>query len=221
MCIHSPKTGFSVCTEDEQTLNRGETDECVDELLENPANIKKTKQNTRNSKKKKKVKRGRKKPKEEYLNIFSTNAAQLKGKIESFKSELKVTNASVFTIQETHYLVKGKFIIEEFEIFEAIRSKVKGGTAIGVKKGLKPVLIEEYSDDFELIVIKIKAGNKDIRIISGYGPQENWPEAARKPFFLALEEEVVKAELAGKSLIIEMDANSKLGPQLIPGDKHQ
>ena len=41
------------------------------------------------------------------------------------------------------------------------------------------------------------------------------------PFFLALEEEVIKAELAGKSIIIEMDANAKLGPDLIHGDKHQ
>ena len=57
--------------------------------------------------------------------------------------------------------------------------------------------------------------------MTGYGPQENWPIAARMPFFLALEEEVVKAELAGKSLIIELDANSKLGPDLIPGDKHK
>ena len=39
-------------------------------------------------------------------------------------------------------------------------------------------------------------------------------------FFLALEEEIVKAELAGKSILIEMDANSKLGPHMIPGDVH-
>ena len=39
-------------------------------------------------------------------------------------------------------------------------------------------------------------------------------------FFLALEEEIVKAELAGKSILIELDANSKLGPQWIPGDMH-
>jgi hypothetical protein len=41
------------------------------------------------------------------------------------------------------------------------------------------------------------------------------------PFFIALEEEVTKAELSGKSLIIELDANSKLGPEIIPGDKHK
>ena len=71
------------------------------------------------------------------------------------------------------------------------------------------------------MVVEVKIGNKEVRIISGYGPQENWPAAARMPFFMALEEEVVKAELANKSIIIELDANSKLGPAIIPGDKHQ
>ena len=89
---------------------------------------------------------------------------------------------------------------------------------IGALKGLSPVLIEEYSSDFELLVFEIKVANRDIRVISGYGPQENWPEVERMPFFLALEQEIVKAELAGKSILIQMDANSKLGPQLIPGD---
>ena len=38
------------------------------------------------------------------------------------------------------------------------------------------------------------------------------------PFFLKLEEEIVKATLIGKSVIIEMDANAKLGPNHIPED---
>ena len=38
--------------------------------------------------------------------------------------------------------------------------------------------------------------------------------------FLALEKEVTKAEIARKNLLIEMDANSKLGPFMVPGDKH-
>ena len=40
-------------------------------------------------------------------------------------------------------------------------------------------------------------------------------------FFLALETEVERAELAGKSVIIEIDANSKLGEKYIPSDPHQ
>ena len=40
------------------------------------------------------------------------------------------------------------------------------------------------------------------------------------PFFLALEQEIIKAELQGKSIFIEMDSNSKLGPQFIQNDPH-
>ena len=178
------------------------------------------KQKNNKNKNKNKTKRGNKKHKSKFINIFSTNAAQLKGKIDSFKAALKATNASIFTLQETHYSHKGRFKIENFDIFEAIRKKDKGGSAIGVNKALKPCLIQEYSDDFELLVIEIKAADKEIRIITGYGPQENWPMAARLPFFLALEEEVIKSEMAGKSTIIQLDANSKLGPDMVPGDSH-
>ena len=119
------------------------------------------------------IKRGKKKSTQKCLTIFSANAAQLKGKIECLKSELKLNDASVFTIQETHYETKGKLRIDGFEIFESIRNKVKGGTAIGVKAALKPVLVEEYSEEFELLVVEVKAGNRNVRIMSGYGPQEN------------------------------------------------
>ena len=65
----------------------------------------------RKNKNKNKVKRGNKKRKDAGLNIMSTNAAQLKGKLNSFKSELKSCNAGVFTVQETHYATKGKLRI--------------------------------------------------------------------------------------------------------------
>ena len=57
--------------------------------------------------------------------------------------------------------------------------------------------------------------------ITGYGPQENLSEVERMSFFLALEQEISRAELAGRSIIIAMDANSKLGPEIIPSDPHQ
>jgi hypothetical protein len=59
-----------------------------------------------------------------------------------------------------------------------------------------------------------------VRIMSGYGPQENWDEEKRLPFFVALEIEIEKSHLAGKSVLIEIDANSKLGPKYITGDPH-
>ena len=71
--------------------------------------------------------------------------------------------------------------------------KVRGGTMIGVPHALNPVLIQEYSGEFELLVVELKIKDKEIRIISGYGPQENWNEVDRMPFFIALEEEINKA----------------------------
>ena len=131
--------------------------------------------------------------------------------------------AGIIILQETHFKRKGKLNkqLGDFEIFESIRKKQKGGTLIAAHKSLDPILIEEYSEDFELLVIEIKLGGKDVRIISGYGPQENWKVCDKKPFFKALEDEIVKANISGKLVYIEMDANAKLGPDVIEGDPHQ
>ena len=156
------------------------------------------------------------------MKLFSTNGAEVVGgKVNSLKSAVRDVKANLITIQETHCRRKGKIQIDDFVIFEAIRKAKGGGTLIACHEDLKPKLIEEYEDDFELLVVEIKANEKDIRVISGYGPQENWPEEKRMPFFVALETEIEKAVLAGKSILIEMDANSKLGNTIIPGDPYE
>ena len=68
---------------------------------------------------KNKVKRGGKNRKETVLCMMSANAAQLKGKLNSFKNELKLSNSAIFTLQECHYATKGKVQIQDFEVFEA------------------------------------------------------------------------------------------------------
>ena len=111
--------------------------------------------------------------------------------------------------------------MDKFHIFEAIRkSKQKGGSMLGVHMDLHPVLVKEYSDMFELLVVEVTVGNTPIRVMTGYGPQEGWDEQERLPFFEALECEIASAELVGKSVIISMDANSKLGTDYIAEDPH-
>ena len=117
------------------------------------------------------------------LNMFTANAAGLKAKVPSLKSELKTLGCGIFSLQETHFRKKGKLNIEEWNIFEAIRKKDFGGTMIGVHQSLDPILIEEYSGDFELLVVEAFIGGKHVRIISGYGPQECWKLEDRLPFF--------------------------------------
>ena len=156
------------------------------------------------------------------LKIFSTNCAGVVyGKLESLKSEVIITGATIVTAQETHCRRKGRIQMPNMVVFKAIRTKKGGGTMCAVREELKPKLIEEYNDPFELLVVEIEVEKKEIRIITGYGPQENMEEGKRLPFFMALEEEVEKASNAGKSIVIELDANSKLGPNYIPGDPHE
>ena len=98
----------------------------------------------------------------------------MKSKLPSFKNELKRSEAGVFMVQETHFARKGKIEIPIFELFESIRKgKEKGGTMIGIHKALNHVLISEYNDPFELVVVEIEIANRHIRFMSGYGPQEN------------------------------------------------
>ena len=71
-----------------------------------------------------------------------------------------------------------------------------------------------------MLVVEIKASNKSIRVITGYGPQENVSTEERMPFFATLEQEIVCAKMANCSIIIQMDANSKLGKEIVPKDTH-
>ena len=89
---------------------------------------------------------------------------------------------------------------------------------IGVHMNLNPVLISEHSELFEMIVVQVKSKGRDIRIMTGYGPQENPNPDLTMPFFSKLEEEIISAKLANKSIIIQMDANSKLGKNIHPLD---
>ena len=156
------------------------------------------------------------------IKMFSANCAGLRnGKLKSLNAEVYNSNSNIVTLQETHFKEKGKIHMDKcFVVFEAIRRKKGGGTAVAIHEDLKPKLIKEYSDEFELLVVEIKTSDTDIRLISGYGPQENLEEEKRQDFFIALETEIDKAELAGKSVIIELDANSKLGKKYIRNDPH-
>ena len=90
-----------------------------------------------------------------------------------------------------------------------------------IHKDLNPVLIKEYNEEFELIVVEVSTHKETIRVMTGYGPQENWNEKDRMPFWLAVDEEISAAEIYGRSVIIQMDANAKLGSTYIKGDPNK
>ena len=111
------------------------------------------------------------------LKIFSTNGAGVVGgKLKSLQAAVLNTNANLVTLQETHSKRKGKIQLVDHVTFEAIRKAKGGGTLISAHKDLNPKLIVQYEDEFELLVVEIELKEKKVLVISGYGPQENWPE---------------------------------------------
>ena len=102
-----------------------------------------------------------------------------------------------------------------------IRKKSGGGGLLtAVHKNLKPVSVSD-EDETEILVVEGKIKNKSVRFINGYGPQDeaNSSDEEKNEFFNRLDVEVKASKLAGTMVCVQMDANSKLGPAYIPGDK--
>ena len=155
------------------------------------------------------------------INLIGANANGLKNKKKSLEHVIEATNSSCVMIQETKLYKKGQINIEGFQAFELIRSdKEGGGLMTAVKEELEPVLVDEGNDDAEILVIEGNMSNFSIRFINAYGPQESDHNSKRLEFFIRLEEEIVKCKDNDKAIIIELDANSKLGSQIIIGDPH-
>ena len=94
-----------------------------------------------------------------------------------------------------------------------------GGLLTAVHRNLSPVSV---SDDKEnILVVQVKIGTKDVRLINAYGPQDSSNEDSTMEFFNDLETEVMRSKLSGAMVCVELDANSKLGSEVIPGDPNE
>ena len=152
--------------------------------------------------------------------FIGCNAAGLLNKMESLKRNVENFKPGVIFIQESKTKRKNKVKIKDYVIFEKIRKNNGGGGLLtGVHKNLEPISVGDETED-EVIVVEAKLANKKVRLINAYGPQEDSNEEIRKSFFLKLDEEIKRAKVAGTLICLELDANSKLGLDLVPGDPH-
>ena len=126
----------------------------------------------------------------------------------------------VIFIQESKLKRKGLIKEDNFVMFEQLRKTSGGGGLLtAVHRNLSPVSV---SDDKEnILVVQAKICTKDVRLINAYGPQENSNEELTIEFFNDLETEVMKSKLSGAMVCLELDANSKLGSEVIPGDPNE
>ena len=149
--------------------------------------------------------------------LLGNNAAGLGNKTESFLRNIEHFKPGVFFIQETKCKVKNKIKHDDYVLFEKHRKSMGGGGLLTcVHKSLEPMCVSEESE-VELLVVQAVIGNRNVRLINGYGPQESGG-SNEDSFFSQLDIEIKRSKLGGNLTCIQMDANSKLGYQFIPND---
>ena len=75
-------------------------------------------------------------------------------------------------------------------------------------------------EEVDLLIIECVLSQRRVRIFNFYGAQEDENDR-RLESFSKLEEEIIKAREDNCGIIIECDANAKLGGGVINGDKHK
>ena len=155
----------------------------------------------------------------EQFSIIGTNSAGLKCKKESFFRMINKYSPSIITIQESKMTKPGLIKIPGYQVFERIRTAKKGGGLLtAADENLDPVLVSTGSDETETMTIQIKVADKNIRIINGYGPQEDDTNNNILNYWHEVEAEVLKAKDENCMVIIQMDANAKVGKEIIKDD---
>ena len=101
---------------------------------------------------------------------------------------------------------------DDFQIFYLNRQKSQGGgLALGVEKNIESTLIRDGDDEIEVISVQVVLGGIPVRLITGYGPQENDIIEKKKNFWKFIENEIYEAELNNHGIILQMDGNLHAG----------
>ena len=160
--------------------------------------------------------------KNENLKLFGINSAGIKSKLDSFNEVLSTLKPHIWMLEETklkpHEDIKGG-LLSDFQVFYLSRQKSQGGgIALGVNKCLESTLLNEGDDETEVISVLVVVGDIPIRVIVGYGVQENASKEKKNKFWDFIEQEVNQAELEEQGIIIQMDGNLHAGDSLVKDD---
>ena len=86
---------------------------------------------------------------------------------------------------------------------------------------MNPVLVSNGSDENEIITIQADLGEHTVRIINAYGPQEDADQQKVMSFWQEIELEIMNARDNNCLIIMELDANAKIGPDVIKDDPNK
>ena len=79
-----------------------------------------------------------------------------------------------------------------------------GGLLTAARHELEPVLIHEGNEEAEILVIQVKVGLKNIRILNAYGPQEDVSLQKKLNFWQIMENLRISAYDEKCEIIIEI-----------------
>ena len=148
--------------------------------------------------------------------VIGQNVAGLLSKKDSLLSTINTLLPSVIICQETKMPKYGMLNLNGYQVFEKLRvEKSGGGLLVAVDKCISPVLLDS-DDSFEIMTVEVSLSFGKLRIFNAYGPQENYQIDVKRQFWLALEKEINKAKIEGCMVLLQLDANAKVGQKIIP-----
>ena len=121
-------------------------------------------------------------------------------------------------LQETKLGSKDELKIQNYQVFQKNRNVYGGGLLTAVEVGLNPMLISTKNEDAEVLTIQLEVNHFKIRVINGYGPQDDDSLQNKLKFWMALDQEVLAAKSENCMVLIQMDANAKVGRSVITND---
>ena len=152
------------------------------------------------------------------FSIFGNNSNGLKAKLNSLRAAIAFFETpSCITIQESKLRQANLVKLDGYVIFEKNREGLGGGLLTAVVRDLEPVLISDGGEENEILVVQANVGKHKIRIINAYGPQEDEAEKSLS-FWQQLEAETISADDENCLTLIQLDANAKVGPEIIQND---
>ena len=129
---------------------------------------------------------------------------------------------AILTLQETKLANPGTIVLPGYKIFENLRKENKcgGGLLTAIDSDLNPVVITD-DKNVEILVVQLHVGHLKLRVINGYGPQEDDESNKIKIFWNCLESEIISAKDEGCFVLVQLDGNAKVGDKIILSDPNK
>ena len=155
------------------------------------------------------------------FSLMGTNANGISSKLDSLQENINIFSPTVITIQETKLRRKGSILVPGFQVYESLRSENTGGGLLTAEDvNLDSAVVPSDNGNDDILTGQIRVGNLDLRVINAYGPQESCNNDASS-FWQLLESEIISVKDNNCLLIIQLDANAKVGKAVIEDDPNE